>query len=98
MCIPTTRELPYITDFLKIAESIVVHFAHICAYGVETVKQQNRSTLVKTAKICQNMINIANSNNTEHLLYTIRKLSTLALSLLTLYRNFDYFYIYYYIK
>ena len=24
------------TDFLKIAKSIVVHFAHICAYGVET--------------------------------------------------------------
>ena len=26
------------TDFLKIAKSIVVHFAHICAYGVKTVK------------------------------------------------------------
>ena len=26
------------TDFLKIAKSIVVHFAHMCAYGVETVK------------------------------------------------------------
>ena len=26
------------TDFLKIAKSIVVHFAHICAYGIETVK------------------------------------------------------------
>ena len=38
MCIPTIRELPYMTDFLKIAKSIVVHFAHICAYGVETVK------------------------------------------------------------
>ena len=25
------------TGFLKIAKSIVVHFAHICAYGVETV-------------------------------------------------------------
>ena len=25
------------TNFLKIAKSIVVHFAHICAYGVETV-------------------------------------------------------------
>ena len=25
------------TDFLKIAKSIAVHFAHICAYGVETV-------------------------------------------------------------
>ena len=25
------------TDFLKIAKSIVVHFAHICTYGVETV-------------------------------------------------------------
>ena len=25
------------TYFLKIAKSIVVHFAHICAYGVETV-------------------------------------------------------------
>ena len=29
------------TDFLKIAKSIVVHFAHICAYGVETVKSSN---------------------------------------------------------
>ena len=28
------------TDFLKIAKSIAVHFAHICAYGVETVKQE----------------------------------------------------------
>ena len=26
------------TDFLKIAKSIVVHFAHICAYSVETVR------------------------------------------------------------
>ena len=28
------------TDFLKIAKSIAVHFAHICAYGVETVNKQ----------------------------------------------------------
>ena len=28
------------TDFLKIAKSIVVHFAHICAYGVETVNNK----------------------------------------------------------
>ena len=28
------------TDFLKIAKSIVVHFAHICANGVETVNMQ----------------------------------------------------------
>ena len=34
------------TDFLKIAKSIVVHFAHICAYGVETVKADER--LVKS--------------------------------------------------
>ena len=27
------------TDFLKIAKSLVVHFAHICAYGIETVKR-----------------------------------------------------------
>ena len=27
------------TDFLKIAKSIAVHFAHICAYGVETVNK-----------------------------------------------------------
>ena len=26
------------TDFLKIAKSIAVHFAHICAYGIETIK------------------------------------------------------------
>ena len=31
------------TDFLKIAKSIVVHFAHICAYGVETVKTCSNS-------------------------------------------------------
>ena len=33
------------TDFLKIAKSIVVHFAHICAYGVETVKVDKSSEL-----------------------------------------------------
>ena len=33
------------TDFFKIAKSIVVHFAHICAYGVETVKQEKSSFL-----------------------------------------------------
>ena len=38
MCIPTIRELPYMTAFLKITKSVVVHFAHICAYGVDTVK------------------------------------------------------------
>ena len=32
------------TDFLKIAKSIVVHFAHICAYGVETIKQSGENT------------------------------------------------------
>ena len=32
------------TDFLKIAKSIVVHFAHICAYGVETVKEYIKLT------------------------------------------------------
>ena len=31
------------TDFLKIAKSIVVHFAHICAYGVETVKGSSKT-------------------------------------------------------
>ena len=39
------------TDFLKIAKSIVVHFAHICAYGVETVNvlywESNTNTWVK---------------------------------------------------
>ena len=35
------------TDFLKIAKSIVVHFAHICAYGVETVKSALVTTLWK---------------------------------------------------
>ena len=28
------------TDFLKIAKSIAFHFAHICAYGVETVNKE----------------------------------------------------------
>ena len=27
------------TDLKKIAKSLVVHFAHICAYGVEKVKE-----------------------------------------------------------
>ena len=37
------------TDFLKIAKSIVVHFAHICAYGVETVKKKllNRTKILE---------------------------------------------------
>ena len=34
------------TDFLKIAKSIVVHFAHICAYGVETVKKVRKQEMV----------------------------------------------------
>ena len=39
------------TDFLKIAKSIAVHFAHICAYGVETVKLAWAVTIHK----CQGM-------------------------------------------
>ena len=31
------------TDLLKIAKSIAVHFAHICAYGVETVNLPHES-------------------------------------------------------
>ena len=31
------------TDFLKIAKSIAFHFAHICAYGVETVNKVSLS-------------------------------------------------------
>ena len=34
------------TDFLKIAKSIAVHFAHICAYGVETVKKLSTCDLI----------------------------------------------------
>ena len=37
------------TDFLKIAKSIVVHFAHICAYGVETVKNRLKTTFLFSA-------------------------------------------------
>ena len=33
------------TDFLKIAKSIAFHFAHICAYGVETVKLTRNMTV-----------------------------------------------------
>ena len=36
------------TDFLKIAKSIAVHFAHICAYGVETVKVSNGCVTMAT--------------------------------------------------
>ena len=38
------------TDFLKIAKSIVVHFAHICAYGVETVNKNNIN-IILTSKM-----------------------------------------------
>ena len=41
------------TDFLKIAKSIVVHFAHICAYGVETVKGAVAHGRVPSQKIAQ---------------------------------------------
>ena len=54
------------TDCLKIAKSIAFHFAHICAYGVETVKYLN-------SKICS-----AEKKNTaliiEALLYVTIKL------------------------
>ena len=44
------------TDFLKIAKSIVVHFAHICAYGVETVNRESCSTLyVGMAQHCSTL-------------------------------------------
>ena len=39
------------TDFLKIAKSIVVHFAHICAYGVETVKWRVAFKVLKVGKV-----------------------------------------------
>ena len=35
------------TDFLKIAKSIAVHFAHICAYGVETVNKEYLKAIQK---------------------------------------------------
>ena len=38
------------TDFLKIAKSIVVHFAHICAYGVETVNKTDSYFVAKQPK------------------------------------------------
>ena len=47
------------TDFLKIAKSIAVHFAHICAYGVETVKE------VKKVFLNAGVINLV----VRHLLY-----------------------------
>ena len=36
------------TDFLKISKSLVVHFAHICAYGVETVKVNKSMSQART--------------------------------------------------
>ena len=36
------------TDFFKIAKSIVVHFAHICAYGVETVNSYTVKMILKS--------------------------------------------------
>ena len=43
------------TDFKKIAKSIVVHFAHICAYGVETVNTAKLVfiDLMKSCCICR---------------------------------------------
>ena len=41
------------TDFLKIAKSIVVHFAHICAYGVETVKGRAKVKLLDVHALCR---------------------------------------------
>ena len=35
------------TDFLKIAKSIAFHFAHICAYGVKTVKDKKQARLLE---------------------------------------------------
>ena len=43
------------TDFLKIAKSIVVHFAHICAYGVETVKDLG---IINPEQICPYTFNM----------------------------------------
>ena len=42
------------TDFLKIAKSIAVHFAHICAYGVETVKGAVQNGEVMVTKSFKN--------------------------------------------
>ena len=63
------------TDFLKIAKSIVVHFAHICAYGVETVKgvgsYLNRVRAHISVHRCslpsgkKNWLNISNSDLVE---------------------------------
>ena len=39
------------TDFLKIAKSIAFHFAHICAYGVETV---NPSLIINNSRMSNN--------------------------------------------
>ena len=64
MCIPTIRELPYMTDFLKIAKSIVVHFAHICAYGVETVN----GLVSPNAGICSSAVNLFNGGLPNFLL------------------------------
>ena len=42
------------TDFFLIAKSIVVHFAHICAYGVETVKEACHSLMI-VSKLIQSI-------------------------------------------
>ena len=44
------------TDFLKIAKSIVVHFAHICAYGVETVNLLMHAHGVMTSTVIQKSV------------------------------------------
>ena len=44
------------TDFLKIAKSIAVHFAHICAYGVETVNNpQGKNSPLPPSQVVSNV-------------------------------------------
>ena len=53
------------TDFLKIAMSMVVHFAHICAYGVETVKDEGVTLPFPQAKLATCIENNSDYSSVE---------------------------------
>ena len=66
------------TDFLKIAKSIVVHFAHICAYGVETVKWWHISCGARRDPILVHTVqlkSIIKAHSSGRLVSTLRKQS-----------------------
>ena len=70
------------TDFLKITKSIAFHFAHICAYGVETVNVhmlgfKNKIEMRKRRQNNNRPINLPQRNNILHILHVHHLTQTL---------------------